>query len=80
VSLCLLWGAYLRDPDGILSGNGRQVRHIRLENAATLEKPVVRALIAAAIEDAGNPFAATRGERVIIRAISKNRRPRRPPS
>lgn len=78
VSLCFLWGAYLRDPDGFLAGSGRQVRHIRLENAATLEKRAVRALIAAAIEDTGNAFDGTRRGRVIIRAMSKNRRPRRP--
>ncbi len=79
VSLCFLWGAYLRDPDGLLAGGGRQVRHIRIENAATLKKPAVCALIAAAIEDTGDAFDGTRPGRVIIRAISKNRRPRRPP-
>jgi hypothetical protein len=78
VSLCFLWGVYLRDPDGLLAGSGRQVRHIRLENAATLDKPAVRALIAAAIEATGNKFEGTRPGCIIIRAISKNRRPRRP--
>jgi hypothetical protein len=80
VSLCFLWGAYLRDPDGVLAGSGRQVRHIRLESAAALEKGAVRALITAAIEDAGNSFDGTRRGEVIVRAISKNQRPRRPPS
>jgi hypothetical protein len=77
VSLCFLWGVRLADPDGLLVGSGRQVRHIRLESAATLRKRGVRALITAAIDDAGDPFDAARRGETIVRAMSKNRRPRR---
>lgn len=80
VSLCFLWGAHLPDPDGLLRGGGRQVRHVRLENARTIKSRGVRALIDAAIDDAGNPFDASRRGRIMIRAISKNQRPRRPAS
>src|ERR1700674_871727 len=41
VSLCFYWGATLPDPKKILRGSGNQVRTIRLENAATLERPEV---------------------------------------
>jgi Domain of unknown function (DU1801) len=80
VSLCFLWGAHLPDPDGLLEGGGRQVRHIRVENAATLRNPKLRAIVTAAIVDAGNPFDAARPGKTIVRAISKNRRPRLPGS
>jgi len=52
-------------------------RHIRLESAATLKKRGVRALMNVAIGDAVTPFDATRRGQTIVRAISKNRRPRR---
>ncbi len=78
VSICFLWGVRLTDPDGLLSGSGNQVRHIRLENAATLKKRGVRALNTAAIDDAGDPFYAGRPGETIDREITKNRRQRRP--
>jgi len=31
----------------VLEGSGKQVRHVRFENAATLEKRAVRSLVAA---------------------------------
>jgi hypothetical protein len=77
VSLCFLRGAHLPDADHLLQGSGNQVRHIRLESAATLKKRDVRALMSVAIEDALTPFDETRRGKTIVRAISKNRRPRR---
>jgi|SRR5580698_230228 hypothetical protein len=76
VSLCFLQGARLPDPAGLLQGSGNQVRHIRLESATTLNRPGVRALMKAAVIDAGAAFDDPRPARTIIRAISKNRRPR----
>lgn len=77
VSLCFLYGAHLSDAEHLLQGSGNQVRHIRLESAATLKKRGVRALMNVAIGDAVTPFDATRRGQTIVRAISKNRRPRR---
>jgi hypothetical protein len=77
VALCFLYGASLPDPEGMLQGSGNQVRHIRIANARTLRQRNVLALIVAALAGAGEPFVNTvRGE-TIVRAISKNRRPRR---
>lgn len=76
VSLCFLYGVDVPDPEGLLQGSGNQVRHIRIEDERTLEKRGIRALIKAAVEVAGNPYAGARG-RTIVRAVSKNRRPRR---
>jgi hypothetical protein len=77
VSLCFLYGARLTDPEHLLQGSGNQVRHIRLESAATLKQRGVRALMNVAIEDAVAPFDGTRRGQTIVRAVSKNRRPRR---
>ncbi|MGC1984543.1 MAG: hypothetical protein WA668_04050, partial [Candidatus Cybelea sp.] len=58
VSLCFLYGASLADPERRLAGGGKQVRHIRLADINTLKERGVRALIGAAVEDAGDPFAS----------------------
>jgi hypothetical protein len=77
VALCFLYGVHLPDPEGMLQGSGNRVRHIRIANATTLRQRSVLVLIAAALADAGEPFVnAARGE-IIVRAISRNRRPRR---
>jgi hypothetical protein len=77
VSLCFLYGVHLTDPEHLLQGSGNQVRHIRLESAATLKQRGVRALMDVAVEDAVAPFDGTQRGQTVIRAISKNRRPRR---
>jgi hypothetical protein len=77
VSLCFLQGASLPDPEKILKGSGNVVRHIRLEDAAVLDRPAVRTLMEKAIEQSETPFQGKRG-RVVIRAIAAKRRPRRP--
>jgi hypothetical protein len=77
VGLCFIHGAKLPDPHGILLGSGKQTRFIRLESAAVLARPAVRALLAAA-EARSKPTAQTVGRRkLIIRAISNKQRPRR---
>ena len=77
ISLCFLYGARLYDAEHLLRGSGSQVRHIRLESAATLKERGVRALMNVAIENAVTPFDGTRRGQTIVRAISNNRRPRR---
>jgi hypothetical protein len=79
VSLCFYWGATLPDPRKILVGNGNQVRSIRLENAATLERLEVEALLKAAVEQARRPLPAEKGY-TIVKSISAKQRPRRAPS
>ncbi|HEY1653682.1 MAG TPA: hypothetical protein VGF86_01055 [Candidatus Tumulicola sp.] len=77
VSLCFLFGVHLPDPHHILAGSGNRVRHLRIENDET-QRPEVRALVDAAIARCARPFESPGAGRVIVRAISKNRRPRRP--
>lgn len=80
VTLCFLQGAGLPDPDKLLQGSGRIVRHVRLERAKDLDRPAMQALIAAAVEDARTPFNSKGPRRLIIKSISAKQRPRRPPT
>ena len=78
VSLFFNYGVGLPDPDGLLKGQGGQVRHIVLdEGPATLERPGVRALMEAALEKAGRPLDPDNPQRLIIKSVSAKQRPRR---
>ena len=70
-------GAELNDPDGILQGSGRQVRHIRISEPADLRKPAVRSFVRAAIAHARRPEGntAAAGTSVVRAVYAKRRRP-----
>jgi hypothetical protein len=76
VGLSFYHGATLPDPDRLLLGSGSQNRFIRIESAATLTRPEVEELIAAAIKQAEAPLPGSGGGRLVIRSISKKQRPR----
>src|SRR3989442_657784 len=76
VTLFFLNGKGLPDPEGLLNGNGSRVRHIRLETAATLDKPAVRDLMNAALERSDQPIDAKGRRQLIIKSISAKQRPR----
>jgi hypothetical protein len=78
VSLFFLQGAGLPDPHKLLKGSGKQARHIVLEDAATLDKPAVRELMARALKRAAIPLDGKTAHRIIIKSISAKQRPRRP--
>ena len=77
LSLCFLQGARLPDPSRLLRGSGNVVRNIRLETAATLDRPEVAALIAVALARAKTPIPTSGGHRLIIKSVSAKQRPRR---
>ena len=77
VGLSFYYGAALPDPHKLLLGSGSQNRFIRIESAATLARPEVEELIAAAIKHAERPLPASGQGKLIIRSISKKQRPRR---
>ena len=77
VTLCFLEGVLLSDPKGLLRGEGKQVRSLRLENVQALNQPDVRALIDQAVANAV-PFNPRQRRRVVLRAVVKKQRPRRP--
>lgn len=79
LTLCFLQDASsLPDPDRLLRGSGRVVRNVRLESAADLDKPAVRALIGLSLARADVPIDGARRRRLVIRSVSKRQRPRRP--
>ena len=78
VTLCFIWGADLFDPDKLLRGGGKQVRHIRLAGPETLDAAPVRALMTEAIARSAKPFDDTQPGRMVIRMIAPKQRPRRP--
>ena len=46
-------GAHLPDPNGILAGKGKSIRHITIRNESDLERPFVRRYLQAAIDQIG---------------------------
>lgn len=46
-------GAQLADPNGILIGKGKAIRHITIHSESELERPFVRRYLRAAIEQVG---------------------------
>jgi len=79
VGLSFYYGALLPDPHKLLLGSGSQNRFIRIESAATLARPEVEELIAAAVAHAKAPLPASGRGKLIIRSISEKQRPRRKP-
>jgi hypothetical protein len=74
VNLYFLDGGLLEDPEHLLEGSGTRVRMLRLETATQLDTPAVKALIAAAIENADAPFAPRRPRRVIVKQVATPKR------
>ena len=78
VTLFFLDGADLDDPQGLLEGDGKQVRGIRLKTPADLDAPAVAALIAQAIAPYHEALAAAAPLTTVIKAEVEKQRPRRP--
>ena len=77
VSLFFMRGVRLADPAGILPGSGNQVCHIVLEDAQTLERPEVRALLAQAVSSHPKAVDGGKAQRIIIKSVSTRQRPRK---
>ena len=77
VGLSFYYGATLPDPHKLLLGSGSQNRFIRIESVATLARPEVEELIAAAIKQAQVPLPGSGRGKLIIRSISEKQKPRR---
>jgi hypothetical protein len=76
VTLMFYWGAKLADPNGLLQGDGKQNRYIRLPDVEALGQPDVRALIQATTR-LGTPALVAGGGRTFIRSRVAKQRPRR---
>src|SRR5579871_2085477 len=55
VNLGFHFGTLLRDPENLLRGEGKLIRHVRIADAKDLEAPGVRELVRAAIAQAERP-------------------------
>jgi hypothetical protein len=51
-------GALLPDPDGVLQGTGKLIRHVTMRDQTELDRPFVRRYLQAAIEQVGGPPSA----------------------
>jgi hypothetical protein len=71
-------GVGLPDPTGRLRWSGTRVRHVVIEDAAILDAPDVRRLVAVALERAKVPLDPKARRVVVIRSASEKQRPRRP--
>src|SRR5437868_2006590 len=78
INLFFLEGVALPDPEKLLQGNGKIVRSITLKDAAALDKPAVRTLMAEAVKLADTPINKKSARRLIIKSISAKQRSRRP--
>ena len=78
VTLFFLQGAGLPDPNKLLKGSGKVVRHIVLAAAADLDKPAIQALMTIALNRARAPIDPDAPGTLEIRSISAKQRPRRP--
>ena len=78
VTLFFLDGAGLHDPQGLLEGDGKQVRGIRLRTPADIDSPAVAALVAQAIAPHADALAAAAPLSTVIKAEVEKQRPRRP--
>ena len=78
VNLYFMYGKSLPDPAGLLQGSGNQGAFVRLERLATLERPAVRALLRAAVDEGDTPLPRGRRGYTVIKSVSARQRQRRP--
>jgi hypothetical protein len=72
-------GPQLPDPKKLLLGSGKQARFVRLETASQLAHPDVKALIAAATDQAKIPLPSKGQGRLLIRGAAAKRPASRSP-
>ncbi len=78
ISLFFGQGAKLPDPLSILKGSGTKMRHVVLHDPSTLQSPAIENLIARAVALSKPPIDTSKKRPLIVKAISKKQRPRRP--
>ncbi len=82
VNLGFNFGALLPDPRGLLRGEGKLIRHVRIARAADLETAGLRGLVRAAIAQAERPATRAQEPRTVVHSAKYKRaaRGRRQPS
>ncbi|MFO0769044.1 MAG: DUF1801 domain-containing protein [Nitrospiraceae bacterium] len=77
VTLVFNWGVHLNDPEGRLKGEGKQVRHLRLQGIETLHDPYVVDLVNQAADNAARPAGPIVPIKFVKIYEGPNRRPSR---
>ena len=70
-------GALLPDPNKVLTGKGKAIRHISIRDQSELDRPFVRRYLQAAIEQVGGPplrGMADRGRQRPVRRLRRTKR------
>lgn len=70
INLGFHWGARMDDPEGVLKGSGKQMRHIQIKSQADLGTPVVRDYLRRAV-----PEGAVRSKTVKTKVYPSRRTP-----
>ena len=78
VTLFFTRGAELWDPAGLLEGEGKGVRHLKLRPVSRIQSPEARELIDAAVSIATPPLPESGEGPLMIKSISAKQRQRRP--
>jgi hypothetical protein len=71
INLFFFEGDSLPDPEGLLNGTGSMVRSIRLTDAAELDRPAVKALVAAAARCADPPLSRKAKRTIVLRQSTR---------
>ena len=70
VNLGFIRGSELIDPQRILEGTGKQMRHIKIKNISDLERPAIRSYLQEACERAGYEVATDK-EKTVTTAVKR---------
>ncbi len=71
INLYFFEGDALPDPQGLLQGSGSMVRSIRVTDAGELDRPAVKALIAAAAKGAEPPLDRKAKRRILLKQSTR---------
>ena len=74
VNLGFHFGSLLLDPDGLLRGGGKLIRHVRITQATDLNATGVRKLVRAAIAQAERPEGEAGKPRTVVRTAQSARK------
>jgi len=69
-------GASLRDPQRLLEGTGKQMRHIKIRDLSDLLNPAIRAYLQEACERAGHETSGSK-EKTVTTAVKRKSSPKR---
>src|SRR6516165_5882738 len=74
VNLGFNFGSMLPDPDGLLRGEGKWIRHVRIAQVVDLEAPGVRELVRVAIAQAERPEGKAGKPRTVVHMAQSGRK------